>query len=53
MNTLPKNELLVHVNISLDYPSRLKAGLYGLNISEISRNALRVEIENLEHLQND
>ena len=49
--TTSENELLVHVNISLDYPSRLKAGLLGINISEVSRNALRVEIDKLENLR--
>jgi len=43
-----ENEVLIHVNLTLPYDLRLKASLYGLNISEITRTALRTEIEYLE-----
>ena len=41
----------VNVNTRLPYDLRLKASLYGLNISEITRTALRTEIEYLEILE--
>ena len=38
----------VATNIKIPYDLRCKAGSFGLNISEITRNALRVKIESLE-----
>ena len=52
MNDTEKN-ISVRLNITVPYALRLQAAIHDLNISELTRGALRAEIAFLEEQRNE